>query len=142
MVEISKLSNPSRRSNILKQQLSITQILLYYDLPQIPVASDAVGTKFISLLVEINEQETKYLATAISKKRLAGLINGNIDLRTVFEYPEIQQYFTFEYDDDTVEAESYSDVIPKEYLPAQGFIFDKKSENEEIIVEAVEKNNA
>jgi hypothetical protein len=127
----------------MKQYLTISQILLYYDLPQIMVCDNAVGSKFISLLVEANETETIYLSTPISIKRLAGFINGRVDLRGIFSEPEIKDYYTFDYTGDDVLATLLTEnELPLDYLPDAGFFLSKKSDDKQIIQESIERNNA
>jgi hypothetical protein len=127
----------------MKQYLTISQVLLYYDLPQIMICDNAVGSKFISLLVQADDEETSYVCTPISAKRLAAFINGRIDLRSIFSQPEIRGYYTFNYIDDDVIATPLKETeLPQDYLPEPDFFLSKKSDDQQIIQEATEKNNA
>jgi len=127
----------------MKQYLTISQILLYYDLPQIMVVENAVGSKFISLLIDSDENQTIYLSMPISPKRLASFVNGKIDLRTIYSDPEIKDYYTFDYTgDDVVATLLPENEIPEDYLPEPDFFLSNKSDDEKIVQEATEKNNA
>lgn len=105
------------------------------------VGENAVGSKFISLLVD--DEESKYLSTPISIRRLASFINGHTDLRNIFVNPEISDYYTFNYTAEDVVATliSVEDVL-SDYLPEAGFYLKNKAEDTTIIQEAIEKNNA
>lgn len=116
---------------------------MYYDLPQIMVLTNIVGTKYIALLVEESQNETKYLTTPISSNRLTSFISGKIDLREIFDKPEIEQYYTFNYEGNDVVAYVYNNALPPEFLPDAGFVYGEiLGDNETIVKEAVEKQNA
>ena len=105
--------------------------------------TNIVGTKHIALLVEDNENETQYITTPISSKRLTSFISGKIDLREIFDEPEIEQFYTFNYDGNDVVAYTYNDPIPQEFLPDKGFVYGEiLDEDQTIVKEAVEKQNA
>lgn len=124
--------------------LTISQILVYYDFPEIFVAYDNVGTNYLCLLISADNQETNYISTAISTKRLGNFINGKIDLRDIFENPEISNWLFFNQVKDNIEAKLWEgENLPNEYLPLEGFIYQKQLQGEELILnEAIEKNNA
>lgn len=125
-------------------KLKIMQILVYYDIPEIFIATDEVGTKFICLLVDDDDESFLYISTAISSKRLSDFINGLVDLREIYVSPEINQIYSFNNISETIEATSFHDlVLPNEYLPEPGFKYKKALEEDKLILnEALEKNNA
>jgi hypothetical protein len=124
--------------------LTISQILVYYDFPEIFVAHDNVGTNYLCLLISIDNQETNYISTAISKKRLSNFINGKIDLREILQKPETSNWLFFNQVKENIEAKIWEgESLPEEYLPDEGFIYQKQLEGDELILnEAIEKNNA
>jgi hypothetical protein len=126
------------------KNLIISQILVYYDLPEIFTAVDDVGTSYLCLLVSIDAQKTKYIATAISNKRLKSFINGIIDLRDIFENPEINQWLYFDNINGTIIANEWREnSLPQEFLPEIGFIYKKQLQEEEVILkEVIEIKNA
>ena len=63
----------------MKRILNISEILVYYDYPEIFTAYDEVGTHYICLLISIDGERIKYISTTISTKRLTSFINGKID---------------------------------------------------------------
>lgn len=124
--------------------LNISQILVYYDYPEIFVAVDSVGTNYLCLLVATDNELTSYITTAISNKRLSSFINGNTDLRDIFEEPEIKQWFTFNQVIETIEATEWNKaILPEEFLPEKGFLYHKQLQGDELILsEVIEKRNA
>ena len=128
----------------MKKLLKILQILVYYDLPEIFLAKDTVGTNYLCLLVDSENQETVYISTAISQSRLISFINGVTDLRDIFVNPEINEWFYFKQIGEIIEALKWQEeTLPEAYLPLQGFIFQKQLQSDELILnEVIEKNNA
>jgi hypothetical protein len=126
------------------KKLYISQIIVYYDIPEIFVAKDEVGTSFLCLLISVNLDIAKYISTPISIGRLSEFITGKIDLREIFLNPESNQFYSFNDIEESIEAslELY-DKLPEEYLPDAGFVYKKPLEDNKLILnEALEKNNA
>ncbi|GHT93055.1 hypothetical protein FACS1894140_5880 [Spirochaetia bacterium] len=71
------------------------RILLYYDVPEIFVGIDTVGTQYLCLLAEEREGDLHYICTQISGNRLYEVGMGKIDIRTVFESPELPLTYDF-----------------------------------------------
>ncbi len=113
--------------------LTISQILVYYDFPEIFVAHDNVGTNYLCLLISADNQQTNYIATAISTKRLSNFINGKIGLREIFEKPECNNWLFFNQVKEIIEAKTWEEEsLPDEYLPDEGFIYQKTTANKRI----------
>lgn len=128
----------------MTKRLNILQILVYYDFPEIFIAIDEVGTNYLCLLVNTDQGNITYIATAISSKRLSGFINGNIDLRDIYELPEIKEWYYFNQVDGSINAELWQDGnIQESFLPEKGFFYHKPLHGEELILnEVIEKKNA
>ena len=128
----------------MNRVLNISQILVYYDFPHIFIANDLVGTDYLCMLATYEEDEATFLAIQISKNKLIGFLNGSLDLRDVFENPEIKQWFTFNSIEDNVIANTLDlDNLPNEYLPEAGFNFKNHEKTDDIIVnETIEYSNA
>ena len=123
----------------MTQRLTISQILVYYDFPEIFIATNQVETTFLCLLVSTEQERTAYISTPISKRRLSDFIKGTIDLRDIFEKPEVEQWYFFDEVDEVIVAKLWEgENLPQEYLPETGFVFHKQLDGEELIlVEAV-----
>lgn len=128
----------------MKKQLKISRILVYYDYPHVFTAVDEIGTAYLCLLSSLVDNEYKYITTAISTNRLIGFLNGSIDLRSIFEKPEIKEWYIFNEVDDNFSAELWEkESLPDEYLPDNGFSFKIQELSDEIIVrESLGYNNA
>lgn len=110
----------------MKKTLQILQILVYYDIPEIFIATDEVGTKFICLLVDADNKSILYISTAISSTRLTSFINGNEDLREIFINPETKHIYSFDKISDLIQATIFKGgELPEEFLPEVGFKYKK-----------------
>lgn len=128
----------------MTKKLHISQVLIYYDLPELFVAKDEVETNYICLLLNVEGTEINYISTAISTFRLSEFINGNIDLRTIFTQSETKQYYYFDNIDEFIIATIWEkEILPEEFLPESGFNYKKPLDDNKLILnEALEKNNA
>lgn len=126
------------------KQLNISQILVYYDFPEIFLAKDIIGTNYICLLVDVQDGKTSYISTSLSTTRIIEFINGKVDLRDIFLYPEENEWFFFNQIDKNIDAEIWEQSsLPEEFLPDPGFLYYKQLQGEELILnEALDKNNA
>lgn len=112
----------------MKIALQISQILVYYDCPQVFVAEDIVGTKYLCLLVSCEDSISKHICTKISDKRLLKFVLGDLDLRLIFEEPEIPEYYTFDNLEESINADLYlKKQLPEEFLPQTGFTYKNDS---------------
>lgn len=128
----------------MKKHLHILQVLVYYDVPEIFIATDEVNTKFLCLLVDLFDNSIIYISTPISSERLSAFINGKEDLRNIFANPETNHIYVFDRIGDSIEAKLWQEEsLPEEFLPEAGFKYEKALSNNEIIFqEALEKKNA
>ena len=71
--------------------LTLIQTLEYYDVPQIFVATDAMGTRYLCTLFDnIEEEGYKYIGVQISEPRLMAFVGGQLDLREAYLHPEVE----------------------------------------------------
>ena len=123
--------------------LKIIRNLVYYDIPQIFIAEDAVGIHYLCLHSECTDNgDLKYIAVQISRERLNDFIKGHIDLLSLFKKPEQDHSnFIVTISNEDVSADFYIDDFPSEYLPDEGYYFDDSlEENAEIIARAISIN--
>ena len=75
-------------------KLEITEILSFYELPQIVVARNVFGTQFLMLL-ESDETELglQYLSVPVSNEKLNLFKGKKIDLLSIYTKPEVDQYY-------------------------------------------------
>lgn len=131
----------------MNRNLKISRILVYYDLPHVFTAKDQVEAIYLCLLVSLEEDGPKFIAVQVSKGRLISFCNGSLDLREIFEYPEIQQWYslsTIEGNEQIFLADELGlDKLPDAYLPEKGFSFrNHDKSDDQIIAESLEYDNA
>lgn len=129
------------------RSIEIIQILEYFDVPQLFIGKDKVGTKYFCLLLDFIGGKPFYLACTISNTRIDNFISGRIDLREIFVEPEIQQWYTVkELDNEKVLLDDYSfgenNIIPEKYLPSEGYFLPQQIINDDITKEVVDLDNA
>lgn len=105
-------------------KIILKDILLYYDTPQLFIARDNVGTNYLCMLVEQNQEFDIFVCIQMSKEKLTHFSTGHIDLRNVYLEPEIRVYYQVNianyqsgcYEIVPLEYES----IPDQWLPESG----------------------
>jgi hypothetical protein len=128
----------------MQKILNISQILVYYDMPELFIATDEVDTNFICLLLDLNDNIPSYISTAISSSKLSSFIKGQIELREILLQPETGEWYTFIVDNEKIVASRAEfNEIPDELLPDKGFYLNNEIvDNSAIVQEVVEKDNA
>ncbi len=73
------------------RSLTLMQTIEYYDIPQIFVAIDAMGTRYLCTLFDnAGEEGCKYIGVQISEPRLMAFVGGQLDLRDAYLHPEVE----------------------------------------------------
>lgn len=125
------------------RKLRIIRILEYYDVPQLFIAEDAIGVRFLCLLYDIaNDGELKIIGVTVSADKLNDFIKGHIDLLTMFMSPEMEgSIFQVYMREEGIFAEQFSGVLDSSMLPDEGYFYnDTLNENEEMIARASTTN--
>lgn len=102
--------------------LTMERVLDFYDQPQLFVARDSFNTLYLCLLFD-DEPTLQYTAIRISDKRLKSFIDGTLDLRAIYEQPEVSgEYFDVSYNENTyhISLATFS-TITEDRLPDQGY---------------------
>lgn len=120
-------------------RLRLSEILDYYDVPQIFVAQDAVGTQYLCLVHDYDEDgRSLCIAASISKDRLNDFITGHVDLRQVYLEPEQWLYDVVE-NGDLIEATIREEAPTDDMLPEEGYFLDfAKRENHDMVMTSKE----
>ena len=115
--------------------LKIEKILDFCDVPQLFIARDTFDTMYLCLLYEDNPS-CRYTAIKISSNRLDTFLSGQIDLRELFENPEVPfEYFDVEYSDNKYTFRPHQDTMVEETrLPLHGYKMNG-NEQENVIVQ-------
>ena len=117
------------------RQLALNQILEYYDVPQILVATDATGTRHLCTLYSQSETEGyKYIGVQISEPRLMAFIGGQLDLRDAYLHPEVENaVYNVAVKDEIITAIAPipQQNINEDMLPEAGYFFDTSDLSDE-----------
>lgn len=107
------------------RKLKIIKILVYYDVPQLFIAEDAIGVRFLCLLHDIaNDGELKIIGVIVSPDKLNNFIKGHIDLLTMFTSPELEDsIFNVHMKEEGIYAEQYNGVLDSSMLPDEGYFY-------------------
>lgn len=104
-------------------RLKFEEVIVFYEVPQVFVASDIFDTKYICLLYPADADYYKYLAVKISTRRLDAFKGATLDLLSIYTEPEDGTYY-----DVTVKGSTNisAEIITKEavsssMLPDEGF---------------------
>ena len=121
------------------RKLRIIRILEYYDVPQLFIAEDAIGVRFLCLLYDIaNDGELKIIGVTVSAEKLNDFVKGHIDLLTMLTSPELEDsIFHVHMKEEGIYAEQYNGVLDSSMLPDEGYFYnDSLNENEEMLARA------
>ena len=110
------------------RQLALSQILEYYDVPQILVATDASGVRYLCTLYDQSKTNGfKYIGVQISEPRLLAFVGGQLDLREAYLHPEVENavyHVTVKDEIITATAPIPQQDITEDMLPEAGYFFD------------------
>lgn len=108
------------------EKIRIVRILEYYDVPQLFVAEDAIGMKYLCQLYDIAEDgELKVFGVAVSSSKLNDFIEGHIDLLDMFTFPETENsLFNILMNKKDIYAEPCSSIPDPSILPEKGYFYD------------------
>ena len=74
--------------------LNLIKILEFYDVPQLFLAADKFGAKYICMMVRFDREiGFQYLSVQISDERLDAFLSGKLDLRYLYLNPEVEDEF-------------------------------------------------
>lgn len=120
--------------------IKLLHVLLDYDYPQVFVACDLIGVRYVCMVSEVAGHGPTFLCVPVSVRRCDDLLSGKIDLRQVYEEPEVIEFYRAT-PDDLVEPfnieRAQMDSVPHELLPEPGLVF---SLNDEVLIKAQELN--
>ena len=104
----------------MNKEIFIERILVYYDIPQVFIAKDAIDTRYLCMYIGSQSDYDSYVGVQISQSRLFELFAGKIDLRTAYQAPEIQEYFDIHNAGD-LRVVAMNSSIEDQYLPDEDF---------------------
>lgn len=108
--------------------LTLIQTLEYYDVPQILVATDATGTRYLCTLFKKEADDSySYLGVQISEPRLMAFVGGQLDLRETYVHPEVDNaLYLVEVKQNTLRATEIlqPEDMTEAMLPEPGYYYD------------------
>ena len=119
--------------------LNIIRTLVFYDVPQLFIAVDAVGVKYLcSNYEELDDGSLHYIAVQTSDGKLNDFIKGHIDLRNMFTNPEQDDsiYLAY-YDYSKLTAHPLNEDLNNSMLPIEGFYFDDAITDDAEIIQSI-----
>ena len=105
----------------MKVLMTVQEILIWHDVPQLFVANDSIGGIYLCLATEMTSEMPRYLVVAVSPTRLRALKTGHIDLYTIFAKPELEAWFQINaFEENLLVAEQMPELdnIPEDWLPS------------------------
>jgi hypothetical protein len=126
----------------VKVEITVTDTLLFFDVPELILAKNRIGSRYLCLLVNDSDAEMVYLCTAVSQSRLDDLMSAVTDLRGVFEEPELNTHYimstAFNSEWNTIDP---VDAIEPSWLPDPGFYLPPTLQADEEICEVSRDRN-
>lgn len=115
-------------------------VLLFYDVPQVFMGRDEVGGQYVCMIgAEDGDNGPIYECVSISPQRARELIKGAIDLRSIYESPEVSEFYSAHFlgEDDVSLVSTLSDysTFPLRSLPEPGLFFEGFDEVAETAVD-------
>lgn len=110
------------------RRLTLNQIFEYYDVPQIMMATDATGTRYLCTLFGNSENDGyHYIGVQISEPRLMAFLGGQLDLREAYLHPEVENaLYLVDARNEVLTAEEVlrKEDLNEEMLPDSGYYYD------------------
>lgn len=106
----------------MNDTLTMERVLDYYDQPQLFVARDSFNTLYLCLLFD-DQPAAQYTAIRISDTRLKAFVKGSLDLRAIYEHPEVAgEYFDVTFSENVylIRPANFS-YMTEDRLPAEGY---------------------
>ncbi|KTB54966.1 hypothetical protein AO067_20315 [Pseudomonas viridiflava ICMP 13104] len=122
------------------KSIQLLHVLLDYDYPQVFVAIDAIGVSYVCMVTEESELGPSFLCAPVSVQRSKELLSGKIDLRKIYEKPELSEFYYASPNDLTVPfgiEQAQFNQVPQELLPEPGLVFQY---TDEVLIKAQELN--
>ena len=106
----------------METQLTIDQILDYCDVPQLFTARDSFDTLYLCLLYD-DTSECHYTGIRISSNRISDFLNGKLDLRSIYLYPEqTGEYFeVLSCNTGYTKEKLAASILSEDRLPSEGY---------------------
>lgn len=98
--------------NTMLGKLSMIQVLDWYDGPRLFIAENASGSFYIAFWADEQDNESVWLYSLVSESRIASVVSGKLDLRSIYTDPEDGIIFLIRLIDQ--EKASVKPIVPDE----------------------------
>ena len=119
------------------------ETLVYYDGPQLFIAHDQFGVRYVCLLVEQTEVYDKYLCVPVTSRNLQSLRSNERDLRDILQNPETGETFQAEVSGGHLESIEIQPIeiqrIPLSWFPEPGFVIHETPASVNPVVQEAQK---
>jgi hypothetical protein len=109
------------------RQLTLTDTLEFYDVPQIITATDATRTRYLCTLYAQEADGYSYIGVQISEPRFWAFVGGQLDLRDAYLHPEVDNaLYIVKVKQETLCADTLlkPSELTEAMLPEAGYYFD------------------
>jgi hypothetical protein len=114
----------------MHKNFTVSEILVYVDEPIVFISKDQVDTRYICTFVSDTERGKEYICTQISYKKLNEFKSGVIDLRSMYNNPEIQEFYKFVLVSDEETFVQQIEDVPGDWLPEEGYFIGEPTSGE------------
>lgn len=104
-------------------QIEVVEVYVYHDRPLLFCGENALGHKYLAVLVEEEDDNETWLYVGMSYRRFEMVRSGGIDLATAFAKPEDEEAIvvTVPFENGLVSWKTITaDEIPEDWLPVSG----------------------
>lgn len=118
--------------------LNLIKILEFYDVPQLFLAADKFGAKYICMMIQFDHEiGFQYLSVQISDERLDSFLSGRLDLRNLYLHPEVEDaFYKVVVRNQIIKADFFDrEDITEQVLPEEGYFYeeDDDADNYELL---------
>lgn len=118
-------------------RLKFLEVIVFYEVPQIFIATDVFDTKYLCLLYPHDDESCfRYLAVKISANRLDRFKNHQIDLLSIYKSPEDDCYFDVVLNevDGMIATPLNANQVQPFMLPDEGFYCNYNAIDDEALI--------
>jgi hypothetical protein len=127
--------------NTFLGKLRIVEVLDWYDGPRLFIAENVSGSRYVAFWADEQENENLWLYSSVSENRIASLVSGQLDLRSIYTDPEDEVIFLIRLTND--QQSSIDTIVPDQLEqdllpPYEDFLVSNEaffSENDSVVAE-------
>ena len=117
----------------MKKTLKISEVLEYYDVPQLFTAQDTDGFNYLCLCVDVDDNgDLNYISAQLSQYQLDSFMNGDMELTYILRFAEQKGnlYIVTFIDEENVTAKPFNGRLTSKILPEKPYYYNQNVEME------------